>query len=56
MKSKISDYEKRKLLRIKLNDKRNSDKDHSASRYSHDAKVLNRAMSLYHIDGKVAQW
>lgn len=56
MKNKISDYEQRKLWRIKLNQKRMLDKDHSAERYKRDASVLNRAMKLYGIKGKVANW
>jgi hypothetical protein len=49
-------YEIRKAWRVKLNNKRNSDKDHSATRYTRDASVLNRAMRIYGIDGKVAKW
>lgn len=56
MKNKISDYEQRKLWRIKLNKKRLQDKDQSADRYKKDASILNRAMSLYGISGRVANW
>lgn len=52
----MSDYQKRKALRAKLNNKRNTDRDHSIDRYHHDAKVLNRAMRMYKIKGKEAIW
>jgi hypothetical protein len=52
----MTNYEKRKSLRIKLNNKRNKDNDHSPKRYTNDAKVLNRAMSLFKIKGKLADW
>jgi len=56
MKNSISDYDQRKIWRVKLNSKRNSDKDHSPDRYKKDASILNRAMSLYGIKGKMANW
>jgi hypothetical protein len=52
----MSDYEIRKKWRTKLNNKRNSDKDHSAKRYSRDASVLNRAMRMFGVEGRVANW
>ena len=52
----MTDYQQRKAWRVKLNANRNKDKDHSVERYHHDAKVLNRAMSMYHVDGKTANW
>jgi hypothetical protein len=52
----MSDYQRRKSLRIKLNDKRNADKDHTGARYTRDAKVLNRAMRMYKIEGRQASW
>ena len=56
MENTISDYARRKVLRIKLNNKRNKDKDHSANRYIKDATILNRAMKIYKIEGQVANW
>lgn len=53
---KLSDYQRRKQLRIKLNAKRQRDHDQSPARYKHDAAVLNRAMRMYKIEGKVANW
>jgi len=52
----MTHYQQRKAWRVKLNDARNLDKDHSPDRYKHDAKVLNRAMSMFNITGKLAQW
>jgi hypothetical protein len=52
----MSDYQRRKSLRIKLNNKRNADKDHTGARYTRDAKVLNRAMRMYKIEGPQASW
>ena len=52
----MTPYEIRKAWRVKLNNKRNANKDHSAGRYTRDASVLNRAMKMFGIDGKVAKW
>ena len=52
----MTHYEQRKAWRIKLNAKRNADKDHSIPRYQHDAVILNRAMAVFHISGKTANW
>jgi hypothetical protein len=54
--TKMTHYQQRKVWRVKLNDARNVDRDHSPDRYKHDAKVLNRAMSMFKITGKLAQW
>ena len=53
---KLTDYEQRKKWRVKLNDARNAEKDHSGKRYKRDAKVLNRAMRMFKIDGPTATW
>ena len=52
----MTDYQIRKAWRVKLNDKRNSDRDHSVARYDHDSNVINRAMTRYNITGRVATW
>jgi hypothetical protein len=52
----MTNYQQRKAWRVKLNAKRNEDKDHSAPRYTRDANVLNRAMRRYKIEGRIAQW
>ena len=52
----MTHYEIRKAWRVKLNNKHNADKDHSATRYTRDASILNRAMSIYGITGKTAKW
>lgn len=52
----MSNYEIRKQWRVKLNNQRNKDHDHSSERYEKDAAILNRAMAMYKIDGKVAMW
>jgi len=49
-------YMVRKTWRVKLNEKRNKDNDHSDTRYKRDASVLNRAMSIYKIEGRKASW
>jgi hypothetical protein len=52
----MTHYEQRKKWRVKLNDARNRDQDHSSKRYRRDAKVLNRAMRMFNIEGKNATW
>ena len=52
----MTNYQQRKAWRIKLNAKRNEDHDHSVTRYKRDAKVLNRAMKFFKIEGKHATW
>lgn len=52
----MTNYKQRKAWRIKLNAKRNLNRDHSAGRYAHDAKVLNRAMLIFKIKGRIANW
>ena len=49
-------YEIRKKWRAKLHTKRVQDSDQSPKRYTRDAKVLNRAMAIYKVDGRPAQW
>jgi uncharacterized protein (DUF2384 family) len=46
----------RKQWRIKLHAKRLADNDQSKERYIRDAKVLNRAMDMFKIDGRKAMW
>jgi hypothetical protein len=52
----MTDYQIRKQWRIKLHAKRYVDNDQSPTRYSRDAKVLNRCMSIYKIKGRQATW
>lgn len=52
----MTNYEQRKTWRVKLNNARNKDKDHSGGRYKRDAKILNRAMRMFNIEGKNATW
>lgn len=52
----MTNYQQRKIWRVKLNDARNLDHDHSADRYKHDAKVINRAMAMFKIKGRLANW
>ncbi len=49
-------YQIRKQWRIKLHAKRCEDNDQSAERYKRDAKLLNRCMSIYKIEGPRATW
>ena len=49
-------YTVRKQWRIKLHAKRCKDQDQSDVRYARDARVLNRAMDIYKIDGRRATW
>jgi uncharacterized protein (DUF2384 family) len=49
-------YTVRKQWRIKLHAKRCADQNQSDVRYARDAKVLNRAMDIYKIDGRRATW
>jgi hypothetical protein len=49
-------YKIRKQWRIKLHAKRCADLDQSVERYQRDAKVLNRCMSIYKIEGAKATW
>jgi hypothetical protein len=53
---KLSDYQIRKQWRVKLHAKRCADNDQSSHRYKRDAKVLNRCMSIYKIEGTRATW
>jgi hypothetical protein len=52
----MTNYEQRKAWRVKLNNARIRDQDHSSKRYRRDAKVLNRAMRMHKIDGPTATW
>lgn len=52
----MTDYQVRKKWRVKLHAKRCRDQDQSDARYSKDAKVLNRAMAIYKIEGRKATW
>jgi hypothetical protein len=52
----MTNFEQRKVWRVKLNDKRNEDHDHSKARYIRDSKVINRAMKMFHIEGRMARW
>jgi len=49
-------YQVRKKWRVKLHANRCADQDQSDVRYARDAKVLNRAMDIYKIDGRRATW
>jgi hypothetical protein len=49
-------YQIRKQWRVKLHAKRCADQDQSPARYQRDARVLNRAMALYKIEGDKATW
>lgn len=49
-------YQVRKQWRVKLHAKRCADNDRSPERYQRDARVLNRAMDIYKINGKKASW
>ena len=53
---KLSDYQIRMKWRIKLHSKRGIDQDHSQPRYASDAKLLNRAMRMFKVKGRVATW
>lgn len=53
---KLSDYQIRKQWRVKLHAKRCENNDQSSDRYKRDAKVLNRCMSIYKIEGTRATW
>lgn len=53
---KLTDFQIRKKWRVKLHAKRCEDHDQSGARYGRDAKVLNRAMDIYKIDGRRAAW
>ena len=46
----------RKQWRVKLHAKRIKDNDQSKERYRRDAKVLNRAMAIFKINGRKAMW
>ena len=46
----------RKSWRIKLHAQRLKDNDQTKERYIQDAKVLNRAMAIFKIDGRKAMW
>ena len=46
----------RKSWRIKLHAQRIKDNDQTKERYRRDAKVLNRAMAIFKIDGRKAMW
>jgi hypothetical protein len=52
----LTDYQVRKQWRVKLHAKRCADQDQSVERYHRDAKVLNRCMSIYKIEGTKATW
>jgi hypothetical protein len=52
----MTHYEQRKAWRVKLNNARNRDDDHSSQRYKLDAIILNRAMRIYKIEGRNATW
>ena len=52
----MTHYEQRKAWRVKLNASRQADKDNTKERFMHDAKVLNRAMSIFKITGRTANW
>jgi hypothetical protein len=52
----MTPYQIRKQWRIKLHAKRCKDNDQSTDRYKRDAKVLNRCMSIYKIEGSNATW
>ena len=52
----MTNYQQRKVWRVKLNDARNLARHHSADRYKHDAKVINRAMAMFKIKGRLANW
>lgn len=54
--SKMTPYQIRKQWRIKLHAKRCEDNNQSAERYKRDAKLLNRCMSIYKIEGPRATW
>jgi len=49
-------YQIRKQWRVKLHAKRCADNDQSPARYQHDARVLNKAMAIYKIEGRKATW
>lgn len=49
-------YKIRKQWRIKLHAKRCADNDQSSERYARDAKLLNRAMAIFKIEGRNATW
>lgn len=52
----MTNYQIRKQWRIKLHANRCADNDQSAERYRRDARVLNRCMSIYKIEGRKATW
>lgn len=52
----MTHYEIIKQWRIKLHAKRCKDNDQSKERYIRDANVLNRAMSLFKVQGRKAKW
>ena len=56
MQDKLTDYQIRKQWRIKLHAKRCADSNQTTDRYKHDAKVLNRCMSIYKVEGTRATW
>lgn len=56
MQDKLTHYQIRKQWRVKLHSKRCADADQSIERYRRDAKVLNRCMSIYKIEGSKATW
>ena len=52
----MTNDEIRKSWRVKLHANRIKDNDQSKERYIQDAKVLNRAMAMFKIDGRKAIW
>ena len=52
----MTPYQVRKQWRIKLHAKRCVDSNQTGERYKRDAKVLNRCMSIYKIEGRRATW
>jgi hypothetical protein len=52
----MTPYQVRKQWRIKLHAKRCADSNQTGERYNRDAKVLNRCMSIYKIEGRKATW
>lgn len=56
MQDKLTDYQIRKQWRVRLHAKRCADANQTGERYRRDAKVLNRCMSIYKIEGTKATW